>query len=279
VARRSSKAKNKIGSSKNNPDVIASSDVTSNNDDDELVAISSRTTLFNEETWWMLDLDNKSVISTRQGATPLAARCQREYHWDEQKCRNVLKAYRQFLMLKKKFQDWDATILSPSGPVDQMWHQHLLDVTHYYHDTMLLCGHVIGHNPDGADDNASKARRTKTTRDALVEQFGSDYVKEMWLTHAELRTTEESTCTAVNDDDPIVLRFREVVTGKEIHFRIKPSTKIGKTFNAYAMTMNVPVSDLRFFLDTERLTYDLTVAQLELDHMDQIEVMRGQDGC
>mmetsp|Transcript_57500 Transcript_57500/g.66414 ORF Transcript_57500/g.66414 Transcript_57500/m.66414 type:complete len:293 (+) Transcript_57500:156-1034(+) len=279
VRRATTKAKNQIGNDNDTTVASVASNGNANNDDVVAIAISSRTTLFNEETWWMLDLENKSIISTRQGATPLAARCQREYHWDEQKCRNVLKAYRQFLMLKKKFQDWDATILSPSGPVDQMWHQHLLDVTHYYHDTMLLCGHVIGHNPDGADDNASKARRTKTTRDALVEHFGSDYAKEMWLTHAELRTQEENTAADDNDEDPIILKVRDQI-GEITSFKMKRSSKISKLLDAYATVKNMPKDDFRFLLDGQRIEdEDLTIAQLEIDHLDRIDVMLTQRGC
>jgi len=224
----------------------------------------------------MLDLNNKSVISTRQGATPLAARCQREYHWDEPKCRKVLKAYRQFLFLKKNFQDWDATILSPSGPVDQMWHQHLLDVTHYCHDTMLLCGHVVGYDPDGALDDAMKARRTKTTRDALVEHFGSDYAKEMWLTHAEMRTQEENTTVDDTDEDPITLELRDQTGGRmgNTRFKIKRSSKIKKLFDVYAQMKNVPKHELRFYLDGEEIDgeTDDTVAVFELDDFDYVDV-------
>jgi hypothetical protein len=138
----------------------------------------------------MPDLNFFPSSSFVRNHRPLVARCQREYRWDETKCRKVLNAYQQFFELKKYFQDWDATILSPSQVVDQMWHQHLLDVTNYCHDTILLFGHVVGHNPDGALDSPAKAARTKTTRDALFEHFGSDYDKEMWLTPTELREEE-----------------------------------------------------------------------------------------
>lgn len=58
-----------------------------------------------------------------------------------------------------------------------MWHQHILDVTNYVHDTILLCGHVVGHNPDGGaiSENSvlERAARRKTTREALISRFGS----------------------------------------------------------------------------------------------------------
>eukprot|EP00751_Fragilariopsis_kerguelensis_P029721 CAMPEP_0170906834 /NCGR_PEP_ID=MMETSP0735-20130129/926_1 /TAXON_ID=186038 /ORGANISM="Fragilariopsis kerguelensis, Strain L26-C5" /LENGTH=293 /DNA_ID=CAMNT_0011302803 /DNA_START=104 /DNA_END=982 /DNA_ORIENTATION=+ len=265
VLSRSSNAKSQNGS--DNTTTVASA---ASNANDDLVEISSRPTLFNEETWWMLDLENKSVISTRQGATPLAARCQREYQWDETKCRTVLKAYRQFLMLKKHFQDWDATILSPSGPVDQMWHQHLLDVTHYCHDTKLLCGHVVGHNPDGALDHTMKTRRTKTTRDALAELFGSDYVKEMWFTQAELSAQEES--TAVSGDDLVNIRLRDQ-TGEVTFYRTKRSFKLEKIFNSVSKKMGLCVDSLSFLFDGERINGQLSAADYNIDDQDQIDFM------
>ena len=201
------------------------------------------------------------------------ARCQREYLWDEAKCRRVLNAYRQFLELKKTFEDWDATILSPSQVVDQMWHQHLLDVTNYCHDTILLCGHVVGHNPDGALDGPAKAARTKTTRDALFENFGSDYNKEMWLTPTELHEEER-----IDRKIPITLILRDHKRKIRL-FRIKRYQKLSVLFNAYAQMTGVAVHELRFLLDLERIPDHLTPFDLELNDQDEIDVMLAQGGC
>eukprot|EP00985_Skeletonema_marinoi_P010596 scaffold4961_cov124-Skeletonema_marinoi.AAC.1 len=83
------------------------------------------------------------------------------------------------MILKKELKDWDAEILSPCHLVDQMWHCHILDVVNYCHDMMLLCGHVVGHNPDGAFDAAAKQKRDDTTRASLEEHFGR-YDEEVW---------------------------------------------------------------------------------------------------
>jgi small ubiquitin-related modifier len=125
----------------------------------------------------MVDVENNDV---HQGATPLVKRCMRVYNWDLQMARKVLKAYRQFLFLKKHNEDWDAKLLSPSFLVDQMWHQHILDVVNYCHDTMLICGHVVGHNPDGAFDIDGKKSRDERTRDGLNEHFEREYDNEIW---------------------------------------------------------------------------------------------------
>ena len=195
------------------------------------------------------------------------ARCQREYLWDEAKCRRVLNAYRQFLELKKTFEDWDATILSPSQVVDQMWHQHLLDVTNYCHDTILLCGHVVGHNPDGALDGPAKAARTKTTRDALFENFGSDYNKEMWLTPTELHEEER-----IDSKIPITLLLRDK-TGKKQLFKIKRHQKLSVLFKSYAQMTGVAVHELHFLFDGERIRESDTPFDLELNDQDEIDFM------
>ena len=200
------------------------------------------------------------------------ARCQREYLWDEAKCRRVLNAYRQFLELKKTFEDWDATILSPSQVVDQMWHQHLLDVTNYCHDTILLCGHVVGHNPDGALDGPAKAARTKTTRDALFENFGSDYNKEMWLTPTELHEEER-----IDSKIPITLILRQ--KRKIKLFRIKRHQKLSVLFNTYAQMTGVAVHELQFLLDGERIKESDTPFDLKLNDQDQIDVILENSGC
>ncbi|KAK1746845.1 hypothetical protein QTG54_002189 [Skeletonema marinoi] len=133
---------------------------------------------FNEKTWWMVDL-TPIGSSSPQGASALVKRCMRTHGWDEVKARKVLDAYRQFMILKKELKDWDANILSPCYLVDQMWHCHILDVVNYCHDMMLLCGHVVGHNPDGALDYVAKQERDDTTRASLQDHFGS-YDKEVW---------------------------------------------------------------------------------------------------
>jgi small ubiquitin-related modifier len=201
------------------------------------------------------------------------ARCQREYLWDEAKCRRVLNAYRQFLELKKTFEDWDATILSPSQVVDQMWHQHLLDVTNYCHDTILLCGHVVGHNPDGALDGPAKAARTKTTRDALFENFGSDYNKKMWLTPTELHEEER-----IDSKIPITLILRDQ-TGEQTSFKLKRSTELSGLFNTYAKMKGVVGHDLRFLFGGERIPESATPFDLELNDQDEIDVILEGSGC
>lgn len=154
----------------------------------------------------------------------------RVYRWDLSKARKVLKAYRQFLFLKKHCEDWDATQLSPSHLVDQMWHQHILDVENYYHDMMLLCGHVIGHNPDGALDNEGKRARDETTRKSLIEHFDGNVDGEIWGIEGKESYEDNGTRAGSNNlnDIPLnVIAANSYVTVKISYWRgyFKPETK------------------------------------------------------
>jgi hypothetical protein len=87
-----------------------------------LVPVSDRATqLLTKEEWWTssssssLNDDSSSVTAT-VGAGLLLKRCLRETNWTPEYALKVVKAYRQFMELKRVLEDWDAKILVPSGP-------------------------------------------------------------------------------------------------------------------------------------------------------------------
>eukprot|EP00984_Skeletonema_dohrnii_P018538 scaffold8681_cov96-Skeletonema_dohrnii-CCMP3373.AAC.3 len=232
------------------------------------IVTTPREDAFNATTWWMVDLTPIGG-SSPQGASALVKRCMRTHGWDEAKARKVLDAYRQFIILKKELKDWDANILSPCHLVDQMWHCHILDVVNYYHDMMLLCGHVVGHNPEGALDSAGKQKRDDTTRASLIDHFGR-YDEEVWdYSPDEASETEgtdesddsssESEENSVCEDDSIItltsnrvaIRVRDQ-SGNEFPFLMNSSTQLVKVFDAFAAKVGRDASDLRFELDGVR---------------------------
>eukprot|EP00985_Skeletonema_marinoi_P010602 scaffold4961_cov124-Skeletonema_marinoi.AAC.7 len=258
--------------------------------DHPLILVPSRENDFNMKTWWMVDLAPVEE-SSLQGASALVKRCMRIHGWDETKARKVLASYRQFIMLKKNIQDWNAKILSPCYLVDQMWHCHILDVVNYCHDMMLLCGHVVGHNPDGALDYVAKQKRDDTTRASLEEHFGS-YDEEVWdyspdaasenvsnvANQSEGAANDEESGPPFSDDTKITLRLKGQ-SGEETMFKLLRTTPMRKMFNAYAAKEGVDVASLRFALGGEPISYDDTPAILELEDLDQIDVAYEQLGC
>eukprot|EP00956_Cyclotella_meneghiniana_P026739 scaffold58585_cov65-Cyclotella_meneghiniana.AAC.3 len=249
------------------------------------ILLSPREHEFSSTSWWLVDVESNDVIT--QGATPLVKRCMRVYNWDLAKTRRVLNAYRQFLHLKKCYEDWDATQLSPSYLVDQMWHQHILDVTNYCHDMMLLCGHVVGHNPDGVLDVGGKKIRDINTRRGLEDLFRGSYDAEIWGIQIQSNTntgnaannrSEAGSNTASTEDNTLTIRVKDQ-HGEETFFKIKASTQMGKIFRAYASRKGIDSSSLRFTLDGDEIEDYETPSTLELEDQDQIDAILEQRGC
>ena len=263
----------------------SASDDASSVDNNAQILMTQRENDFNDKTWWMVDINpiGGDDMSSHQGDTPLVKRCMRTYGWDEVKTRKVLNAYRQFITLKKESQDWDAKILSPCYLVDQMWHCHILDVLNYCHDMMLLCGRVVGHDPDGALDYEAKQKRDETTRQLLKERF-ENYDEDVWnysLGQNNDEREEEKSAGPVDEEgrgggvEAITFRLRDQ-NGEETMFTVKRGIKMQKVFNAYAGRKGVDVADFRFYLHGENIWGGETPETLDLEENDEIDVFLGQ---
>ena len=104
--------------------------------------------------------------------------------------------------------------------VDQMWHQHILDVVvvvvNYCHDMMLLCGRVVGHNHDGALDVAGKRVRDMRTQEVLDQYFEGEYDREVW---------------GIQETGNLTIRVRDQM-GEETFYRVRRNTQMRNVFNA-----------------------------------------------
>jgi len=273
--RRNNKKNKAAAAAKDDTSIVSDGADSSSSSNNNNILISTRVNEFNERTWWMVDMmyDEEEGNSTTQGATALVKRCMRVYNWSIEKTRKVLTAYRQFLTLKKEHKDWNATILSPSYLVDQMWHQHILDAVNYTHDMMLLCGHFVGHNPDGALNLRKKAERDKATQIALEKRFAKKYDKEVWNVIVDSKGKYQP-----NLNEAITIRIKDQ-RGEETMFRIKRGTKLGKVFNLFAQRKGIELTSLFFLLDGERIHECETPSSLDLEDEDQIDAILTQRGC
>mmetsp|Transcript_13776 Transcript_13776/g.20772 ORF Transcript_13776/g.20772 Transcript_13776/m.20772 type:complete len:452 (-) Transcript_13776:155-1510(-) len=280
-------AKRKSSSSKLNANVASAKRTLRDVSDDEavgsdrpLILVPPREDDFNMKTWWMVDLAPVEEASP-QGASALVKRCMRMHGWDEAKARKVLASYRQFIILKKNLQDWNAEILSPCYLVDQMWHCHILDVVNYCHDMMLLCGHVVGHNPDGALDYAAKQERDDTTRASLQDHFGS-YDKEVWdyspdAASADANGVAIQLDNAANEEEELVISFMIKIRinlprwEQTLLEEVSKTTRMGDVFDRYAARKEVSPDRLIFTRNGEIIDANQTVADLGLDVNDLID--------
>jgi len=142
------------------------------------VPSSPREEYFDQRTWWMVDLACDEDDVPPHGATPLVTRCIRAYHWREEHARRVLVSYKQFLAIKKENKDWHAKELAPCGEVEKMWKEHVVDMDNYYHDCMLLCGHVLKFS--AVLDLLTKDQLKLRTAATLKAKFQNKYDEELW---------------------------------------------------------------------------------------------------
>ena len=78
-------------------------------------------------------------------------------------------------------------------------------------------------------------------------------------------------------DGSLTVRVKDQ-TGEETYFKVKPTTKMGKVFKAYAQRKGINISALRFLLDGRRIEQDDTPKTLELEDQDQIDCLLEQSG-
>ena len=206
-----------------------------------------------EDMWWTVEESPSVTAGTALapgavGALPLRERCEALYGWSQRTGQKVLKAYRQFLTLKKVFKDWDAKILDPSPMVDRIWKAHVLDTKNYVHDMLLLCGHIVHYNPTAEIDQGTSdgRRRRKATYDGLVGYFGRDEIDiHIWAVNFDPDPKEPIfvNITDSTNDPPIVNRFV-----------IRVSTKLGIIFSNYAQHRQVDVDHVHLYYRGRYLT-------------------------
>ena len=154
-----------------------------------------RVLCFSTRTWWMVDIQSfeddeeetgSAMALPRQGATPLVLRCMRQHGWDSDFARRVLMSYRQFLVIKKKYEDWEGTIFSPCAAVEKMWMSHCMDMSNYYLDCMLLvgkfCHYIVDEDILQPKEKASRLEKTVLT---LHREFKDRMDEELWLLDAQ----------------------------------------------------------------------------------------------
>ncbi len=100
----------------------------------------------------------------------------------------LIREYRRFIVLKIGSLDIDATYLSPSPKIDDVWHMHILDTCDYaaFQDRI---GFRLQHNPDNAIDshagNAARDVRLENTRKQYEDAFGPFDAASLRIWHPE----------------------------------------------------------------------------------------------
>ncbi|CAB9527970.1 expressed unknown protein [Seminavis robusta] len=156
--------------------------------------LPDRPEAFTACSWWLVDREHEPPLT--QGATALSNKFIEQYPgWDPKNVRRILKAYKQYLQLVVQTQDWRGAKLCPPKLVQRIWSIHRQDVVSYCQDCMLLCGVVVGNNPDDNERSSTtqqsqRKQRQDFTLQTLKEKYGSDYDEHIWNFHDDTATTD-----------------------------------------------------------------------------------------
>jgi len=103
--------------------------------------------------------------------------------WSQERADEAESQYRMFLKLCAMFPEVDVV---PTGLIDEMWHQHILDTRAYAADCYAVFGKMLHHFPyfglRGEEDAANLRRAFATTVALFSEHFGIDITKGVNVT-------------------------------------------------------------------------------------------------
>lgn len=182
------------------------------------------------DAWWERNSD------------ALIKRTVEECGWEEVNA-NTVKAYKQFLQVKREMQDWENKLLPlPCNAVVLMADAHEM-TDDYQADMKFLCGHDFGGKElivcEKDDDYDSECR----TFEAVKKRFGSEFDEKLWNT----------LCVRIVGVGSEMKWDNEVTTGMySVHF-IQRSNSLESAFEEYISLSGDPdasasesVSNFRF---------------------------------
>lgn len=206
----------------------------------------------------------------------------------------------RFLILKALCGDSDATILSPSVLVDEVWHIFIL----FTRDYAEVCGEalvaaglnagLIHHNPLASlpGDEYNKKIRYQNTRALYAEVFGSSIPVDIWPVeylegyHSNVTQpnskkrslSSSSSSNDVNPETPLALADPEVTLNLSLtefpdriaHCKVKQSVQLQKVFDDFMYSLDK--SGLSFYLRGQKLGGTATVGSLAWIDSDTIIV-------
>ena len=148
-----------------------------------------------------------------------------------------MEEYTKFIFLKIKEHDVDATKLSPSSVIDEVWHYHMLMAKKYRDFNNRIYGltkYFIDHNPEGGRDVESRKQRIDYTISRYNVYFGEIQRRKIWDLREKISLTDED------------IQRRQVASRKD-------KIILGKTMNG--QILKIPI-DLHEFGDyVEDLKY------------------------
>ena len=149
----------------------------------------------------------------------------------------------------------------------------------YYHDMMLLCGRLVGHNPDGALDSAAKQRRDENTRGCLRELFGSRFDEDVWDYSAD--DADETTSGAVQSlAFPDRMRiFVKLLNGETLTFSVRSTDTVDSVKGKIWERLIIPRDDQRLIFHGRQLENGRALEDYNIRQESNLHLVLRLRGC
>lgn len=179
-------------------------------------------------------------------------------------------AYTEFMVLKVLNKDTKlATLtLSPTGPVDQVWHKHMLCPQDYQDFCNRLCGHVIEHDPSTAENQALvRARQERAARERIKvgAAFGTSMFRQYWNIPKVAGKTYQI--------------YVKSLTGKTYSLDVLDNWKIKDVKCEIQRRSGIPPDEQRLTFNTSQLLDDDTLGDLNVPIQATFFLVLRMRGC
>ncbi|WP_299458185.1 hypothetical protein [uncultured Microscilla sp.] len=116
---------------------------------------------------------------------PFSARLMRENDWTETYTIEVIQEYKKFMFLVAVSEH----SVSPSDPVDQVWHLHMIYTQSYWEEFCHgILGKAVHHNPTkgGKDERKKHVNMYDQTAESYFQYFGETQPAHIWINTQDL---------------------------------------------------------------------------------------------
>lgn len=202
-----------------------------------------------------------------------------------------IKEYFRFLEMKIKLRDIDATKLSPSEQIDDVWHLHILDTKNYQSDIRAIAIHfnvpdvvMLHHNP--VIDPKSRQERRLKTFDTYKLMFGQEPSTFCWKElHDEVNGQRDNVELAMmmrwRETDPTMSQiFVKTMMGTTLSFNVhinRDTVELVKQMIEYKT--KIPVDHQRLIFAGRLLADEKTLSFYNISKESTLHLVTSLRGC
>lgn len=124
-------------------------------------------------------------LDTIDASFPFSARLMRENGWTKEYTLEVIEEYKKFMFLVAV----SGHPVSPSDPVDQVWHLHLIYTKSYWDEFCYgILGTAVHHNPTkgGKSERQKHVKMYDQTAESYQRYFGTSQPTHIWVNTQDL---------------------------------------------------------------------------------------------